>query len=151
MSYTTIEIYCDDARWHPGTRCNVRRFARTGPSEWTPLRWLIPAAEDDLWDPKDANVSLDVGTNRDIRKDAVLQPFTRRELFRIPCYQCKQHGRYRRRKRENAAADMYVKEPPLSIRDSRLSEILESHYQDTGESELSLGDLAARLRSSAGP
>jgi hypothetical protein len=134
MSYTTIEIYCDDEKYHPGKVCTVRRFARTGPGEWVPLDWLVPEAKQNLWLGPDADVPLDVATNRNLRKELV-PPFTVRDWFKLQCYRCYRRGRYRRR-------GEYV----LEVRDATLSEILESVDAET----VKLGDLAARVRGSAG-
>jgi hypothetical protein len=128
MGYITIEIYCDDSSWHPGKRCEVRTFARTAPCEWTPLDWLDPEVKRRLWLPADAHVPLDVATNRDLRKD----------WFKLACRKCRRRGRYRRRG-----------EFVLEVRDTTLGGILESEH-DTGESSISLADLAAKLRGSAG-
>lgn len=138
-AYTTIEIYCDD-KTHAGRICTVRRFARTAPGEWVPLSWLVPGAEDDLWNPGGADVPLDVATDADLRQLPPFASFTRRDLFRLPCRKCHRRGRYRGRGAVHVVA----------VRDHVLGSILESAYDDSGVSPISLADLAAKLRSSAG-
>jgi hypothetical protein len=128
-AYTTIEIYCDDLV-HPGKRWLVDRFANMGPGDWVSVSEL-PGSEP-IWRPKDARTLLDTATNADLSAP-FSPPVTVRVRYKFQCRKCL------RRRRES----------PTLARDEQLAKIFDILIVH-GRKSISLADLSAKLRGSAG-
>jgi hypothetical protein len=129
-AYTTIEIYCDDPS-HPGTRWLVDRFANMGPGDWVCVSEL-PGAEP-IWRPRDARTLLDTATNADLSVP-FSPPVTVRVRYKFQCRKC-----MRRRGRESTTL----------AREQQLAKIFDTLIAN-GKESISLAELSARLRRSAG-
>jgi len=131
MSYTTIEVFCQDAG-HRDTRWLIDEFAKTGPGEWLPLE-MLGVQPQKLWRAADAHGVLDVGSSADLSAPFT-GPVTVRDRHKLVCRRCKRHGRRVR---------------PVEARGEQLGEIFDVLARN-GWTAISLSALAGRLARSAG-
>lgn len=91
MSYTTVEVYCDEPS-HAGRPWVIERFARLA-DEWLPLPGLLDG-DTPLRRDADLHSRVDADTGAYLNGD-ITGPATVRDTYRLRCYRCGREARVR--------------------------------------------------------